>query len=473
MTLPDWVRKWKGKNIEIHRRGNNYYAYRVHSEYDPVKKRSRKVTDEYLGKITPDGIIPPKYKRSTKRIMEAGNILLVEYFTESLTSILKSIWPDIYESILAAAIIKLVYKSPLKRFSFYHEISYLRRLYPNAHLSKNSLTSLLERIGKEWDLQKEFFRLISDGSISDGSDYMAIDLTHVFSHSLKLPFNELGYNSHDIWRDQINLMLIWAIDAHHPTFLKILPGSIHSSTSLINAIKESSLKGVIAVCDKGFYSESNLEILEKDGVHYIIGLNRGLKFLKFPSITRYKKNFLYRKSLQWYYEYDVDGRRVINYLDKVLYGDEERIFFTRIKDGDSPKSEYNKHKNRFGTLSVITDLGIPAEKIYSLYKERKEIEYAFDALKNTIESDKTWMQSTERLRGYFFIVFISLYLYSRILEHLKRKDLLKTYSVDDVLVYLSKVYATETDYTIIPTEIPKKTKELIKKIEIPITQKLG
>jgi len=465
MALPDWVMKWKGKNIEIHRRGDNYYAYRVYSVYDPIKKRSRKVTCEYLGKVTPEGIIPPKHKRSTKRVMEAGNILLVEHFTESLVSTLKSVWPDIYESIITAAIIKLVYKSPLKRFSFYHETSYLRRLYPNAHLSKKSLTSLLERIGKEWDLQKEFFRLISDSS-----DYMAIDLTHIFSHSLKLPFNELGYNSQDIWKEQINLMLIWAIDTHHPTFLKILPGSIHSSTALINAIKESSLKDVIAVCDKGFYSKSNLEVLEDNNIHYIIGLSRGLKF---PSITRYRKNFFYRKSLQWYYEYDVDGRRVINYLDKVLYGDEERIFFTRVMDGEIPKSKYNLYKNRFGTLSVITDLGMDAEKIYSLYKERKEIEYAFDALKNTIEADKTWMQSTERIRGYFFIVFISLYLYSRILEHLKRKDLLKEYSVDDVLVYLSRIYATDTDNGIIISEIPRKTKKLIKKIEIPITQKMG
>ena len=468
MSLPDWVKKWKGKNIEIHIRGGHYYAYRVHSEYDPVKKRSRKVTDEYLGKVTPDGIIPPKHKRLTKRILEAGNILLVDHFSDVLKSSLKSIWPDAWESIISSAIIKLVYRSPLKRFSFYYETSYLRRLYPNAHLSKNALTSLLERLGKEWDLQKEFFRLMSESS-----DYMAIDLTHIFSSSFKLPFNELGYNPQKILREQINLMLIWGIDSRHPTFLKILPGSINSSTSLINAIKESSLKNVVLVCDKGFYSRANLEVLESNVVHYIVGLNSGLKFLKYPAHSRYRNNFLYRNTLQWYYEYEVDGRRVITFLDKALYADDERIFFTRVKQGELPKSKYNMYKNRFGTLSVITDLGLPAENIYSLYKERKEIEYAFDALKNTIESDKTWMQNTEGLRGYFFIIFLSLYFYSRILDHLKRKNILKEYSVEDTLTYLSKIYVTETDYGIIISEIPRKTTKLIKKIEIPITQKLG
>jgi transposase len=470
MTLPDWVKKWKTKNIEIHRRGNNYYAYRIHSEYDPVKKRSRKVTDEYLGKITPDGIIPPKHKRKNKvnRVLEAGNIALIDYFSGDLKFHLKSLWPHEWQSILSGAIIKLAHKAPLKRFDFYYNTSYLKILYPDAHLSKNTLTRLLEDLGMDWDLQKDFFM-----RLAQSSEYMAIDLTHIFSNSSLLPFNELGYNSQDIWREQVNLLLIWGLDTHHPTFLKILPGSIHSATSLVNAIKESNLKNVILVCDKGFYSEKNLNVLEENGIHYIVSLNRGLKFLKYIPPSKYKHRFFYRKSLQWYNDYIVNNRRVITYLDKVMYGDEERIFFTHVEDGNVPENKYKVQKNRFGTLSLITDLGLPAEKIYSLYKERKDIEYAFDALKNTIESDKTWMQTSERLRGYFFITFIALYLYSRILEHLRRKDLLKEYSVDDVLIYLSKLYVIQTENSTIISEIPKKTRKLIQKLELPITQKLG
>ena len=169
----------------------------------------------------------------------------------------------------------------------------------------------------------------------------------------------------------------------------------------------------------------------------------------------------------------MDGRRVVTYLDKVMYGHEERAFFTQLMDGKISESSYHRHKNRFGTLSLITDLGIGADKLYGLYKERKEIEYAFNALKTTIESDKTWMQTEEKLRGYFFMVFISLYLYSRIVDHLKRKELLKHFSVNDVLVYLSKIYLIEKEETILLSEIPGKTKKLLDKLEIPITQKLG
>ncbi|MEM4294124.1 MAG: transposase [Thermoplasmata archaeon] len=59
---------------------------------------------------------------------------------------------------------------------------------------------------------------------------------------------------------------------------------------------------------------------------------------------------------------------------------------------------------------MFTDLGESAEKIYEMYKRRKEIEEAFDTLKNTPEVDKTWMQSREKIQGYLFVMLLSLLL---------------------------------------------------------------
>ncbi|MEM3493083.1 MAG: transposase [Thermoplasmata archaeon] len=59
---------------------------------------------------------------------------------------------------------------------------------------------------------------------------------------------------------------------------------------------------------------------------------------------------------------------------------------------------------------MFTDLGESAEKIYEMYKRRKEIEEAFDTLKNTLEVDKTWMQSREKIQGYLFVMLLSLLL---------------------------------------------------------------
>lgn len=266
-------------------RGKNYYAYKVYSVYDPVKKRSRKVTGEYLGKVTPDGIIPPKHKRCVeiKGIHEGGNVVLLDYFARDIIEPLKHHWPDRWQSILSMAILKFANRCPLKRMKFHYDTSVLPFLYPDAHLSKNTITSILREIGSDWYKQRRFFN-----SLCNSSSYMAVDLTHIFSNSAKLPFNEIGYNSNGIWREQFNLLLLWAMDTHHPTYLKLLCGSVHSAPALANAILEAGLSNVVLVGDKGFYSKSNLEILEESNINYIIALKRDLKFLKYPSPLKYQ-----------------------------------------------------------------------------------------------------------------------------------------------------------------------------------------
>ncbi|MEW5936587.1 MAG: hypothetical protein AB1665_02055, partial [Candidatus Thermoplasmatota archaeon] len=77
------------------------------------------------------------------------------------------------------------------------------------------------------------------------------------------------------------------------------------------------------------------------------------------------------------------------------------------------------------------------------------------------------------LQGYYFILFIALHLYSQALDHLRRRDLLKHYSVHDVLWGLSKLYIVAVDGQDIVSEVTKSTRRLIDELEIPITQNLG
>ena len=62
-NIPDWVLVHRRKGTEIHRRGDNFYLCEVRSVWDKKLKRPRKITGEYLGKITKEGIVPPKHKQ--------------------------------------------------------------------------------------------------------------------------------------------------------------------------------------------------------------------------------------------------------------------------------------------------------------------------------------------------------------------------------------------------------------------------
>lgn len=470
VELPEWVLRHKKKGIAIDRKGNNYYAYRIHSEWDANKGRSKKISDEYLGKVTPDGILPPKHKRQKKvsSIIETGNVIYANRFAKTLIDPLKEFWPESWESILAAGVLKLVYREPLKRFSFRYNTCYAKQLWPNAHLSKNSLTKLLSMLGGEWSCQRSFFEDISRYETS-----MAIDLTHFFSDSDKIAWLESGYNPQGISHKQLQLLMLWGMDTQSPGFLKLLPGTGSASKNIILGIQESRFKNVTVVGDKAFYSADNIDWLEDAEIHHVLALRRDLSFLKYPATSKYKGHFIHRKNAQWWIEYNWGDRRIVQYLDKQIAADEESAFLRRVDEGNATNAAFQKARKRFGTLALITDTGLDPKRLYEFYKQRREIEQMFDTLKNELDGDKTWMQSRESMQGYYFILFIALRIYCQILDHLKRKDLLKKYSVHDVLWNLSKVYTVNVDGTELLGEVTKSTRKLIEEVEVPITQYVG
>ncbi len=471
LKFPDWVLKYKTKGIAIEKRGSSYYASKVTSVWDPSKGRSQKKTVEYLGKVTPDGIIPPRHKRELQigGILEAGHFTFLERFIKNISGPLVEMFPDDWESILSAACIRLCYQEPFSRMKIRHDTSLSKRFWPTAALSKNSLTQLLPRIGRQWITQRDFF-----SQLSQDEKHMAIDLSHIFSDSQNIQWLEVSHNSEEIWRPQFEILLMWGTTTHRPGFLKLLPGATHSAKSLVNAIWESGIQDVVAIMDKGFYSPTNIECLEDAEIQYAMALKRDLPIVKQAPQSKYKQYFHYKKHAQWWRATEIgDGHVIYHFLDKTLADNEESAYLARVDEGKATKTQYNKLKKRFGTLSIITDTGLSAKDVYGMYKERRDIEYAFEAFKKTLEADVTWMRSRESLQGYLFIHFVALHLYSQVLDHLKRKDLLERYSVQDILTYLSKVCIVEVNGVDRLGEVSRQTQKVIDLLEIPITERLG
>ena len=112
------------------------------------------------------------------------------------------------------------------------------------------------------------------------------------------------------------------------------------------------------------------------------------------------------------------------------------------------------------------------QEIYLIYKEREDIEQCFDAMKNGMENDKTYLRDNDAIRGYFFVSFISLYIHYRLLEILRINDLIGKHSVNELLFELSKVYAVQySDDKIELNEIPKRVETIMKKINMDILPK--
>ncbi len=463
---PEWVKKHKNKNVELRKIHNQYYAYAIKSKWDKDKKISKKRTGKYIGKITPEGIIPAKHNREKKinSILEYGNIKIVHFFSKEIEKLLKEYFPKNYETIIAAAMIRLIYTCPLKNFLINYEESYLQKIYPKAHLTKNQITNFLQEIGRDYNTLILFFR-----ELSKNRKHLAIDLTQIFSESENIKWLEKGYNSDNKYANQLQFLLTYDLEKNVPTFFKILPGSIKDVSSLRNAIYETKITNIILVADRGFYSESNIKELEDSGIHYIFPARRNLNFIQYEEEKTYTKYFSFRDRYIWFKEYTHNERRILSFLDKKLRNEEEITFLQLIDKGKRTIEQYSIEKKEFGVITIITDTTLTPEETYLFYKKRIEIECIFDTMKNTLESDATYMQSEESIRGYFFITFIALYLYTQILNHLKKKNLNSKYSVKDILLHLSKIYKVTINNEEKDSEIPKKVKDILQKIDMPIT----
>jgi hypothetical protein len=470
--LPDWVEKHKAPGIAIERRGTHYYASRVTSTWDPEKKRARKVTLEYLGKVTPDGILPPKHKRvqEVEALVDSGNIRLLHHFGRGLEKALKKRYAGSWQNLMTMAVLRLAYSCRLKDLQLHHRTSLSHAFWPEARLSKNTLTAFLRNLGREYGTMQGFFQDLCE---EDGS-YMALDLSHAFSDSHNIDWLEKGYNGKEAWHDQIVLALIWSLSHHRPGYLRLLPGSIPSAPSLRQTLVESGLRNVVLVGDRGFYSTANVAALEKEDVEYVLALPRDKVARPHPPHSKYKEYFVTKGQAQWWFEERLeDGRRLLFFLDKEILAAEENALLRKVVAKEETKSTHRERRHELGVLAVLTNTILTPEQVLELYRERVEIEVAFDALKNTLEGDKSWMQSRQSLQGYYFILFLALYLWSQIRDHLKRKDLLGKYSVGDVLMQLGKVHEVTVGATTTVAPVPKQVRKLVHALELPITKILG
>ena len=246
-----------------------------------------------------------------------------------------------------------------------------------------------------------------------------------------------------------------------PVALKALPGSVRDVKSLKNIIKKMNLSNHIVVLDRGFASYYLPELLREKEIQFILPLRRNFKVINYEE--ELTDSFSYRKRGINCGRSKISGHFLYLFEDVKLRAEEETTFIALMEEGKRKRVDLDKERRKFGKIAIFSSLDVSAREIYLLYKEREEVEVAFDAMKNELENDKLYLSHDDAVRGYFFISFISLYFYFRVLEMLRERGLVGKTSVNELLFELSKVYLVcyndgETDLS----EIPRKVVELNK-----------
>jgi len=475
MAYPDWIEKHRAKGTNISCIRGKYYLYEATSVWNKEKGRAQKKTGKYLGRITEDGLIPPrKQQEKTPAVVttkEYGASSILCELGNEIHKRLKEKFPKEADTIFSLAVLRVIERCPYKRAAFLYEKTFLSETFGKLPLSGASISGFLRVLGQDREKIVGFMK-----EFTDGTEKILFDGTNIITKSGNLEINRLGYNSHRQYDPQINLLYAFSAEKKLPIYYRIVSGNIKDVTSFSQAVIESGISDMVVIADKGFGSEANFEMLEANGLKYIVPLrrNNGLFIrdkMQVGNRDAFDGYFMFNGRVIWYYSYEVDEKKLVVYLDNDLKNEEEKDYIRRIEanNEDYTHEGFLKKQYDFGTIIFRTNLDTDAEKLYCLYKSRGEIEQSFDFLKNLLELDIVYLQDKYAVEAWAFINHISLMLTFLVYNLLRSKNQLSKYSVSDFLFHLKYIHKVKVNNLWLTSEISGKTIKLLTSLDLHIT----
>ena len=425
--------------------------YRAVGEWDKTRKKSVKKT-LYVGSISLEGVFAPKKERpffeTNNEVYEYGNSMLALRLIDDCRGLLGRY----ADEIVAMSMLKALDPCPLRLMQSRWQ-KYYASLMIDPDLRPSSLSHVLREMGKD---VSTWYRLFS--SLTPAGDLLLYDLTCVFTRSEKIKSAGRGYNKDHVYVDQVGVVMAFSTRDMLPVGLDVFNGSLRDVSTISDFVERLGRNDIGFVLDTGFYDQKLLGQFRERRIQYVVPLTRNSNLLEVRGFDTF---FQYRDRGVQAMKIRLDDDYLYVYRDPLLRGDEESTLIKRLGNGLITKQLYDKKMERTGIIGLRSSFDDSPEKIYDLYKGREDVEQVFDSLKNTLESDKTYMQSQEAIRGYMLITFLASRIHYKILKRLKEADLLKKTSVEEVLSELSKIEVikekTGRQYY---AKIPKKAREL-------------
>ncbi len=503
-------------------KNNQVYVYESKSYWDKEKKapRSKMV---YLGKedtFTKQIKAPGKqwYPKSSR---DYGNVFLLEKISThiGLIEILKEAFPDEWRKLITCAFFEVLEAKPLYLCGTWLESTYINFV---EKLPSQRISELLKSVGENVHARFEFSKLWSQRRGAD--KFIVFDITSISSYSKLIESVEWGYNRDKEKLPQINFGMVFGQLTMLPIFYNVYQGSIRDVSTLKNILKflsQFKLSAVTFTLDKGFYSSDNISELKRRKLHFIIPLTFTVdkayeliekhqgKITDISNAMRVNKQILYcvrdKISINQYllnaYIYFNKKKRVADeerLLEKLMEAEEKveqrhfrdreklqkyiaehaselkKFFIIRKVKGffvlRRDKERIGRSIKQMGYVVMLSTRSMKAKEILLLYRNKDCVEKSFDNMKNELSSNRLRVHSRESMEGRLFISFLSLILYSFIHNIMREKNLVKKYTIEEVLYEIKKlkIIKLENKRKIL-TEISKTQKELFMNLinEVP------
>jgi hypothetical protein len=444
-------------NVEIHVIYGGYYVYRASSYYDKERKKPIKTTI-YIGRILKDGTFIPKKERTTisiskREIFEYANGALAYACIKDVEILLQTYTP-FYRELTAFSVVKALDPKPIRLISSRWEKLDISKDYP-VDLSPKHLGEVLHAIGSEvsW-----WYSLYAE--LASDDDLIFYDLTAIMTYSESIKLAEKGYNAQKDKHDQIGVSLAFSTATNLPIGCEASYGSERDIKTIKNFLARFPNNNLGLILDRGFASIPLVQDLIERGIHYLVPLKKNFKLLPSPPI-QWTNAFYFRERPIMYATSPTEYGTLYLFKDPRLKGERESTILKKVMKTGFNSQEYERMCEFTGIIPILSDLTMTPPEIYLHYKEREDVELAFDAMKNYIDSDKTYLQSPESVRGYFFISLLALRIYFKVLKKLRILNLNQIISVEEVFFELSKIemiYDSNNKKSL--AQIPKHAEEI-------------
>ena len=360
-----------------------------------------------------------------------------------------------------------------------YETSFLSEIYPGIALSRNTVSSFLNDLGKTCSRIVLFMRNRAAAVSMD--HHLLVDGTLKSDESSVNSLSEFSRKARTKGTRDISVLYAFDLEEMEPVCSKCFPGNMLDATSYSAFIRENHITKGIIVGDKGFPESAAHDQFEANpDLHYLNPVKRNSKLIErhhmldFTGILIGYEGITYRKEKctgteKWLY----------SYRDSHRAGQEEADWLRRAKKAVTYKLEELQEKQKtFGTIVLECDLDLPPETAYKAYNSRWEIVMRF--YKSACEFDETRVQDDYSVIGSEFCDFLSTILTFRLMKRFDRANLLEetTYKkLMSVLERAKKVRIEGEDWQLIrinpSQEVILQELDLLPKPETPPKKKPG
>lgn len=327
-----------------------------------------------------------------------------------------------------------------------YETSFLSELYPGIALSKNTVSTFLNDIGKA---VSKIVRFMQNRTAAVSMDHhLLIDGTLKSDESKVNSLSDFSRKARTKGTRDISVLYAFDLEAMEPVCSKCFPGNMLDATSYIAFISENKITKGIIVGDKGFPESAAHEHFEKnEDLHYLNPIKRNSKLIErhgmldFTGILPGYEGITFRKE-----KCNGTDKWLYSYRDSYKASKEERDWLRRAKKNKTYSLEVLREKQKtFGTIVLECDLDLPAEIAYKSYEKRWEIEIVMRFYKSACEFDETRVQDDYSVIGSEFCDFLSTLLTFRLIKAFDRAELMEERTYKKIMSVLDRAKKVRSD----------------------------